>query len=188
MAGQRRYDVDTLRVMVLFFLVFYHGAIAFQSFGWSIYFISNKKTIEGLWIIMAALNTWRIPILFLIAGIALRLSFETRSKRRIIKERAKTLLIPLVFGIFTTAYLVVLIPSLYLRKNFWYFPIFKGAHLWFLYNIFLYSLICIPLLTLLSNSKRPSVLLTRILGIRGGTLLFAPPIVLEGWFLKSRPL
>ena len=183
MLKQRRYDVDTIRAMALLLLIFYHGAVAFQSFGWSLYFISNKDTIEELWLIMAAINTWRIPILFLIAGIALRFSFENRTRKELFKERAKVLLIPLCFGILTAAYLVILIPTLYKGEKFWYFPIFQGAHLWFLYNIFLYSVICIPLLPWLSNKKRSSPLPTKILGLRGGIFLFALPLALEGGLL-----
>ena len=50
MLTERRHDIDALRVIVLFLLIGYHAAVAFQPWGWDIAFISNDKSLESLWI------------------------------------------------------------------------------------------------------------------------------------------
>ncbi|SVE25169.1 uncharacterized protein METZ01_LOCUS478023, partial [marine metagenome] len=59
----RRYDVDWLRVLALGLLVIYHAVVSFQPWGHFIAFPVNKDPLEGLWILMALINIWRIPIL-----------------------------------------------------------------------------------------------------------------------------
>ena len=66
----RRYDIDWLRVIAIGLLLVYHTAICFQPWGFMLGFITNDKAIEALWIPMAMLNLWRIPILFFIMVLA----------------------------------------------------------------------------------------------------------------------
>ena len=113
---------------------------------------------------MAMINTWRIPILFLISGIAFRFSFENRSPLQLIKERLKVLGIPLLFGSFTSGALVI-----YFATLFWenkgegeaYFGA-DSVHLWFLENIIVYSLIFILMLGFLMNFKKLHLLISVI--------------------------
>ena len=97
MLNKRRHDVDAIRAIALFLLIAYHLGISFMSWAPFVFFIPNIKSIDSLWIPMAMINTWRIPILFLISGIAFRYSFENRSPLQLIKERLKVLGIPLLF-------------------------------------------------------------------------------------------
>ena len=111
MLNKRRHDVDAIRAIALFLLIAYHLGISFMSWAPFVFFIPNIKSIDSLWIPMAMINTWRIPILFLISGIAFRFSFENRSPLQLIKERLKVLGLPLLFGSFTSgAFLFILRP------------------------------------------------------------------------------
>ena len=101
MPSQRRYDIDALRSIAMFLLIFYHLGISFTSIAPYIIFVQNKRVTDSLWIILSLLNTWRIPLVFLIAGIALRLSFQKRDKFQIFKERLKILGLPYIFGSLT---------------------------------------------------------------------------------------
>ena len=103
--NQRRYDIDALRSIAMFLLIFYHLGISFTSLARQTLFIQNKRVVEGIWPLLNLMNSWRIPLVFLIAGVALRLSFRKRTKMQIFKERAKVLGLPWLFGtlVFSTS-------------------------------------------------------------------------------------
>ena len=60
--SERRYDIDWLRVIAIGLLIIYHVAIIFQP--WAIYigFIQSSETSDAIWIPMALINVWRIPL------------------------------------------------------------------------------------------------------------------------------
>ena len=103
--NQRRYDIDALRSIAMFLLIFYHLGISFTLIAPQILFVQNKRTPGGIWPLLNIMNNWRIPLVFLIAGVALRLSFSKRTKMQIFKERAKILILPWLFGtlVFSTS-------------------------------------------------------------------------------------
>lgn len=75
----RRYDVDWLRVCALGLLVLYHLIVAFQTFGREVFFITNEQSMEILWVPMALLNMWRIPLLFIVSGMGVYFMMERRT-------------------------------------------------------------------------------------------------------------
>jgi len=77
--SQRRYDIDALRSIAMFLLIFYHLGISFTSIAPQISFVQNKRVADGIWPLLNLMNSWRIPLVFLIAGVALRLSFRKRT-------------------------------------------------------------------------------------------------------------
>ena len=83
MLNERRHDVDSLRAIALFLLIAYHLAVSFMSWAPLVFFIPNNRSIDLLWVPMSMINTWRIPILFLISGIAFRFSFQKRSLKEV---------------------------------------------------------------------------------------------------------
>ena len=188
--NQRRYDIDALRSIAMFLLIFYHLAISFTSVAPYIAFVQNKRFNDGVWDLLSVMNSWRIPLVFLISGIALRLSFQRRTKIEMLKERIKILIIPYIFGttIFGTASLAIAFTyyegwsSDYLWLG--VLTIFDGVHLWFLKNIFIYCLILIPFLNLISNKADKDTILSKILNMPGGVFVFSIPVILEGHLLN----
>ena len=186
MLTERRHDVDAIRVIVLFLLIGYHSAIAFQSWGWSIGFITNDKPLDFLWVFFMTINTWRIPILFVISGMALRYSFEKRDKITLFHERTKIILLPYYFGFATVGFLHSQIFLNYIRSNENAEP--NSAHLWFLGNIAIYAFLCIPIMNFLTNDKSPSENISRILNTRFGIFFFSLPFLIEGWLQENLKL
>ena len=154
MITKRRHDIDAIRVIVLLLLIGYHSAVSFQPWGWSIGFITNDKPLYSIWNFFMAINTWRIPILFVISGMALRYSFEKRDKLTLFNERAKIILLPYYFGFGTVGLLHSQIFLNYVRSNENAEP--NAAHLWFLGNIAIYAFLCIPMMNFLTNNKSTS--------------------------------
>ena len=75
----RRYDIDWLRVLVLGLLIIYHSTISFMPFGIKLFFPQNKQTLDILWFVMGLINIWRIPLLFIISGMAVCFSMKRRN-------------------------------------------------------------------------------------------------------------
>ena len=66
----RRYDLDWLRVLVFGLLIIFHIAIGFDEVGIAVYGYGNNQ-LGGTWLSLFILFTheWRLPLLFLIAGM-----------------------------------------------------------------------------------------------------------------------
>ncbi|KAB3533453.1 acyltransferase [Alkaliphilus pronyensis] len=147
----RRYDIDLLRVIAIILLMIYHTAIFFTPFAKHILFMKNDISLDWLWNLMSLLNTWRIPLLFFVSGMGVYFSFQRRNWKALLKERAKRILIPFVFGFFAITPIHIMLFQYYYKKAIFYFP--SPGHLWFLGNLMIYIIITIPVLVFLKNRK-----------------------------------
>ena len=167
----RRYDIDSLRVIVFGLLIFYHVGMFFVL--WD-YHIKDTETHDGFVFPMLFLNQWRLSLLFVISGIGTCYALRKRNGLQFAQERIKKLLIPLIVGI-----ILVVPPQVYferLDKNqfngnyfeFWPTEAFIGVypegnfswhHLWFLPYLLIFSLILIPVF--LHLKKHPETWLIR---------------------------
>jgi len=170
---ERRYDLDWLRIAVFGLLILYHtGMFYVENWGWHVKSNYQSQTLES---IMIFIEPWRMAVLWLIAGIAIRFVMAKVSVIRFITMRSFRLLLPLLFGI-----LVIVPPQLYiemthngdLNMSYWQFlteffasnsevfneyqsgiwPHIDVNHLWFIRSLWQYSLVLLCLLPLL-NSK-----------------------------------
>ena len=201
----RHYDLDWLRVLVFGLLILYHVGMMYVA--WSFH-IESEHHSELLEDIMLLVNRWRLPLLFFIAGAALRWSLERHSHTSVISTRSRRLIIPLVMGI-----LLIVPPQVYFEMLYtgetqvgylsFYgeyldkdSPIFAQRmtglwghmtwnHLWFLPYLW-----CYCALVLLCRSILPSRLAT---GLKSGVealkpwtllLLLALPLFAYGMWLK----
>ena len=175
----RRYDVDWLQVYALGLLVLYHLVVAFQPFAREFFFIANDESMEILWIPMALLNVWRIPLLFLVSGMGVYFAMERRTWKGLLNDRALRILVPFVFGFFAIAPNFVFLSQSYNGDEVRYLP--NPGHLWFLGNIFLYTLLLLPFLTYLRRRPDNVILgfVVKIIRRPAGLFLFAIPVMIE---------
>lgn len=170
----RRYDLDWLRVIAFGLLVLFHcGMFYVENWGWHVKSQHRSQLLEN---IMLIVEPWRMTLLWLIAGIAIRFIIAKVSVWRFISMRSLRILLPLLFGI-----LIVVPPQLYvemtnngdLNMNYWQFlkvffsdgngvfdkyqsgiwPHIDVNHLWFLRSLWQYSLVILCLLPLLNSTK-----------------------------------
>ena len=135
--SSRRYDVDSIRVIVLMLLILYHTAVSFQPWATDIFFIENKQSLEPFWhFAMNLINIWRIPILFVVSGMGLRFAMERRNWSTLISDRALRIGLPLCFGTLCVVPIYIYIFNHYYGKDQFYSA--HPGHLWFLANIFFY--------------------------------------------------
>lgn len=168
----RRHDLDWLRVLVFGLLIFYHIGMLYVA-NWGFHYKSQylSQPLEGL---MLAVNQWRMPLLWVISGISIRFVLQKMSAFRFLTARSLRLLLPLLFGI-----LVIVPPQLFvemsgkgeLHMSYWQFyqiffdldnPIFDNYkpgvlphidvnHLWYLRELWTFSLITLCLSPLLNS-------------------------------------
>ncbi len=72
----------------------------FQPWGVFIGFIQSAETSEAIWIPMALLNIWRIPLLFFVSGMGVCFALRRRDWKELLIDRSKRILLPLIFGSF----------------------------------------------------------------------------------------
>src|SRR5690606_21694698 len=92
----RRHDIDALRVFAFGLLIAYHLGMVYVA-DWG-YHVKSAHQAEWLQWPMIALNRWRMPLLFMISGVALGLAMASRPPGRLLVSRSWRLLLPLAFG------------------------------------------------------------------------------------------
>ncbi len=230
----RRYDIDWLRVILFGLLIPFHVAIGIY---WSTYGdevnpnIANDidedreqlaedgndystESIDFTSMILHWMHQWRLAALFMISGMGTAFAFRNRTYGKFLKERVKRLIIPMLFGMWTTGFVSgVLLGAIDLSAGFggglsafvkhiigtsiifWipiYGKVYALGHLWFLWNLFLYSLILTPLFHFAQKypDGRVTELVRAAFSMRGGlgimlllpTMLALAEILFKPWF------
>lgn len=177
----RRWDIDWLRVLAVLLLFPFHTARIFGTFGnW---YVKNDQLSQALTYIIAFVIHWHMPLFFILAGAATWFSLRRRSGSQYLRERLTRLLVPFLFG-----FLVIVPPQIYvgLRQRPSYlrfYPSFFSyadmGHLWFIFYLFLFSLVGLPLFLYL-KSQSGGHLMDRLAGFlaRPGVILLLPVILL----------
>lgn len=183
----RRHDIDWLRVIAIALLIIYHIAIGFQPWGLMIGFITNKESWTSLWTPMSLLNVWRIPLLFFVAGMGVFFAMQKRNWLDLIKERSRRILLPLVFGMTAIVPIHLFILQSYYSWQLSYSP--HPSHLWFLGNIFIYTLLLLPLFMAVKNNLHGKLvqLLQKLFSSPIGLSIVMAFFVLEATILKPVP-
>lgn len=155
----RRHELDWLRVLLFALLVPHHVAVGFVDWGADIYgFVNNNLAGDGMSLFIYWSHSWRLPSLFLIAGIGTWFLTARGTGARFVGGRLLRLLVPAVFA---TAFLNVFggYAVALMTGDPSGFPAFWGTwltnprpqqvlHLWFLFNLAIYTVLCWPVLAL----------------------------------------
>ena len=155
--SQRRADLDWLRVGALALLIVYHVGLVFAPWDWHVH---SRHTYEWLGSAALASNPWRLTLLFLVSGCAVRLMARRLSASEVLHARASRLIPPLILGLLLLTPLQSWLEAL--DKGWWagglggwwiaeYSPsgLADGVplnHLWFVFYIAVYTLFAVALL------------------------------------------
>ena len=91
----RRYDLDWIRIGAFGLLILYHVGLAYGVYGWHIH---SVHTFEWMREAILVTNPWRLTLLFLVSGAALRFMTLRRTPRQVFRARMERLIPPLIFG------------------------------------------------------------------------------------------
>ncbi|WP_286267883.1 acyltransferase family protein [Thalassotalea atypica] len=168
----RRHDLDWLRIIVFGLLIFYHvGMLYVENWGFHMKSVHLSQSLES---IMLIIEPWRMAVLWLISGIAIRFFLVKVNAWRFAFMRSLRLLLPLLFGV-----LVIVPPQLYVemtsngdlsmsygqflmeffssdstvfekyQAGIW--PHVDVNHLWYLRSLWQYSLVLLALVPILNT-------------------------------------
>ncbi|MEM1130809.1 MAG: acyltransferase family protein [Pseudomonadota bacterium] len=173
-APLRRYDLDWLRVLLFALLVLHHAAVGFADFGADTYGFANDRLGGDLWSLWIYFNhTWRLPALFLIAGIGTWFATSRGIGARFLASRLGRLLLPTIFGAFVlnmaAGFAIARVTGEYsgladFIRGWWLSPEpHQVMHLWFLVNLAIYTLLTWPLFLARDRLARMRVAPQRLL-------------------------
>ena len=197
----RRYDIDALRVFAFGLLILYHvGMFYVADWGWH---VKSNYQAEWLQLPMLFTNQWRMPLLFIISGLAISFIWGKYTTGQFALRRVWRLLIPLLFGM---AFIIA--PQCYyeaLNKGiiepgffrfmgqYLTFQDFPGEawageeqihwtwnHLWYLVYLLFYTLVLIPIAKFVDGPGK--VIRKRIQGLRGVWIVVIPVMPLMIYF------
>lgn len=150
--GRRIHEIDALRSIALMLLIAYHALCAFQPFAWMLGLVGFSKHLPGLWMLGELLNTWRIPVLFLLAGVTAGHLLDNRQPTELLRSRLLRLVPPLLLGIFLIVPLSSIPFQLLHRLPVQYTP--TSGHLWFVWNLVVNFVITFPLFVIIKRFPR----------------------------------
>lgn len=93
----RRHDADWLRVFAVLLLFVFHVSKVFDVAPF--YHIKNVELVPSLDLLTHFIHLWHMPLFFALAGWSLCASLKVRGTQGMLRERARRLLVPLIFGI-----------------------------------------------------------------------------------------
>ncbi len=185
---QREYYIDWLRIILIGSVFLYHVGMIFSSNHWH---VKNNLQLHGMDQILSFLHVWRMPSLFLISGIGTFYALGNKSRRQYLKNRFNRLIIPFVAGIFILVPIQVYIEKIdqYDSLMAFYPHLFKGiypggnftwCHLWFIFYLFVFSLVVSPFFKYIRGNqfKGFQQKLLKISQRKGGANVFLIPLVL----------
>ncbi len=173
----RLYYVDWLRVIAMLSIFLFHVN---RIFTLSDFHVSNVERSLASSIFEETFNIWMMPLFFILSGAAVYYSLKSRTAGQFLQERTTRILVPLVgVGIFILGPIQIYLDRLthgeFSGNFFQFYPhyfdglygfggnfAFMGVHLWYLMDIFLFSLVALPLF--LPYGKAGKSLLSRLAG------------------------
>ena len=190
-AKARRHDIDWLRVILFALLIWFHYAV-FSL--WQLEGSSGGMEAFNLvlFFVLAVMHQWRLGAIFFISGAGTAFAFRRRSWRVYLNERAIRLGIPLLFGVYVL-WFGMFDPIETTRLLFTIFPGSEEmpyAHLWFIFNLIIYSVILTPLFAHIRKNPDSGVvsLTRRMLRMPAGIgLMLFPALVLSANAILFKP-
>ncbi len=191
----RRYDLDWLRIGAFGLLILYHIGMVFVPWGFHIKTAHPAQWVEAP---MLLSNAWRLPLLFLISGVASRMMLA-RGGSGFAGQRSARLLWPLLFAVAVVvppqAWVDVTLNHGYRASylafwsgDYWRFDGHLGVivptynHLWFVAYLWVYTMLLAGGAALVRDS---AALQARFDALFGGWRLVVLPLA---WLAVSRTL
>lgn len=158
-SSQRRYDLDWLRVSVIFAIfALHHAARFFDTDDW---FIKNATTYLSMQVWLEFCTSWGMPLILIISGASAFLALDKYRPGKYVGGLVLRLFIPLIVGMFTHVALHIYLWNLHTGRFsgsfFAFYPHYfegmygfggnfawMGSHLWYLELLFILSLFFLP--------------------------------------------
>ena len=185
-SSERRHDLDWLRVILFGLLIWFHlGVFTFWLF-------EDGDVPLTVFFVVDVMHQWRLAALFLISGMGTAFAFRRRDLKTFLNERLVRLGVPLLFATYILlGGLIAPVETLWLMLV--PFPgadAMPYAHLWFLRNLLLYSVLLAPLFAYVrTNPDAGPVRAARWTVQAGGglALMTVPALILGASAILTKP-
>jgi glucans biosynthesis protein C len=202
----RRYDLDWLRVLAMLLIFLYHTTRPFDTVeNWHV----KNNQLSNAFTFMVIGVFWMMPLFFILSGAGSYFSLRSRAAWSFLRARFLRLAVPLMtVGWFVFGPLQVYIERV--TNTGYNTPAFNGSfreflphyfegiygqggsfalygvHLWFLFWLFIFSIITLPLFVYLMSGtgRRLIAALAHMVETPGAIFLFALPLVLAEALIK----
>ena len=179
----RRHDIDWLRVILFALLIWFHYAV------FSLYQLEGKESsFDGfnivLFFVIGVMHQWRLGALYVISGMGTAFAFRRRTWQTYLKERGSRLGIPLLFATYIL-WFGIFSPVKTTRLLFTVFPGSEEmpyAHLWFVYNLLIYSVLLTPLFAHIRKNPESRIvgIVKKVMEMPSGIgIMLVPPLILS---------
>ena len=196
--ANRRYEFDWLRIGAILVVFLYHSTRFFNLGNWHIKNITTYVWVEA-WIVFA--SSWLMPLFFVISGASLFFALgKARGWSKFFTDKILRLMVPVLFASVTHSALQIYLERLthgqftgsFLSFVPQYFHgvymgigapgnfAWHGMHLWYLFFLFLYSIIFYRLFTWFKGSGQEVIGRIMAFSARPGTMYiwFSLPLIL----------
>jgi peptidoglycan/LPS O-acetylase OafA/YrhL len=172
---QRRYDIDAMRIFACYLQFVFHAGRVFDAN--PLYHVKAPEAVAAIGWLTDFLHAWRMPLFFFVSGWSAITVLQRWAGGRFVRDRLRRILPPLLFGIVVIAPVIKYIElsngidiranGIFTIHNFnepfalHYFRFFTEmrrfsySHIWFLFYLLLYSLLLLPVLRRIAQSRLP---------------------------------
>lgn len=193
----RIHYLDWLRVLAILFVFVYHSTRFFNLGDWH---IKNPTTYSWLEVWNNFAETWMMPLFYVISGASLFFVIGRGNFGKFAKDKTLRLLVPLLVGIFTFSSIQVYLERVthgdFSGSFFQFLPHYftgsyeccnpasgnfaiTGIHLWYLWWLFVFSILLYPLLRWLKGrGRRVLSVLGKLFALPGMVYCMAIPTIL----------
>ncbi len=155
LSTERRHEIDALRVLALLALITMHSTVGFGPAAKWIGIPQNDVFLTWQKIPVSLFNLLRMPIFYVISGMAIWFSLMHMSTKKVLIHRLRRIAGPLILGWFVMAPLCHYTNSLFYSKPYQYEP--TELYFWFLKNILVYMALLTPLAARVASDRGQSV-------------------------------
>ncbi len=185
-ASLRLHYLDWLRVLAILTVFVYHSSRFFNMEDWN---VKNPTWYPWVEVWNRFATAWLLPLLFVISGASLFFAVGKGGAGKFVKDKALRLLVPLLVCDLTHASLQVYLERLthgqFSGSYFQYLPTYffddfewQGMHLWYLWVLFLFSVLLYPLMRWLKGRGRDVLSrLGDLLALPGAVYALALPAI-----------
>jgi glucan biosynthesis protein C len=190
----RRHELDWLRVLAFTSVFLYHCSRFFDASYWHIKNSTSSPIVDTL---KGIFDLWGMPMIFVISGASIFFALRPGGAVRFLRDRVWRLLVPLAFGILVLGpsqiYLTRLTHGEFHGSFLEFLPLYfqdwrvwdgnfawSGVHLWYLEDLFLFTLVLLPLFSAFKSQRGRQVTeaLGRLSAHPGAIFLWALPLAL----------
>jgi glucans biosynthesis protein C len=207
-SSPRRYDLDWLRVLAIVLIFVYHSSRPFDTMeSWH---VKNNQLTPAFDLLAVFGGLWIMPLFFMLSGAGASFSLRSRTVEAFVRERFLRLVVPLttigwfvlspiqvyIERVTATGYNTAPFSGSFLEFLPQYFVgiygaggsfAWTGVHLWFLYWLYMFTLLALPILLYLltESGQRLVIWLAGVFERPGAIFLLALPLGLSEALVRA---